>query len=271
MRKLTKQLKKFYRKLIVPHFHSFPNYIIIGTMKGGTTSLYSYLCMRPDVHPATAKEIHYFDNHYHQGTSWYKTHFPMKKEMLPGQITGESSPYYLAHPCVPERIYRLLPEVKLIVLLRNPVERAYSHYQHNRRLNREPLTFDKALESEDERIAGEEKKMSDNPKYCSYNHPVFSYKRRGLYAEQLKRWLQYFPREQLLIIKSEDFFDNPKLITDQVCEFLGLKPYENGVYEKHNYFGSYSNMSEESRILLSEYFAPYNKELYNLLGVDYNW
>jgi hypothetical protein len=271
MKKISRQFHKFYRHVIAPHFCALPNFIIIGTMKGGTSSLYSYLVERPDVHPAATKEIHYFDNYYSKGLKWYKSQFPQKNKMHSGQITGESSPYYLAHPCVPGRIRKALPQVKLVVLLRNPVDRAYSHYQHNCRLKREPLTFEKALDAEEGRIAGEAQKMLNDPKYCSYNHPVFSYKTRGNYEEQLQRWFTYFPCEQFLIIKSEDFFDYPKQMTNQVSEFLELPPYEDIEYKKYNYFGQYSDMSEDIRNQLVDYFKPYNQRLYTLLGVDFNW
>lgn len=271
MKYLSRPLNIFYTKHVASHFRALPSYIIVGTMKGGTTSMYAYLCMHPNVCSASAKEVHYFDFNYTRGMSWYKMHFPLKKNILPGHITGEASPYYLAHPCVPERIYKVLPEVRLIAILRNPIERAYSHYQHNRRLKVEPFTFEDALELEDERIAGEEQRLLENSSYQSHNHAAFSYKKRGQYAEQLKRWFQYFKREQMLILKSEDLFRDPGQVTSQVFGFLGLDVCKEIQYEKHNYFGGYSNMPANARARLAEHFSPYNQELYNLLGVDYNW
>lgn len=250
---------------------TWPDYIIIGTMKGGTSSLYQYLTLHPEVLPANSKETHYFDINYHEGKNWYRTNFVKKKYKLPGQLTGEASPYYIFHPLAAERVARLLPEIKLIALFRNPTERAYSHYQHSCRTKVETQSFEQALKLEPERLAGEKEKMLRDPKYHSQHYQMFSYLARGRYAEQLKVWFRYFRREQFLILKSEDMFAMPQEMMNKVFDFFSLPPHIGSEFKKYNYHGEYSDMPETARKQLNEYFEPYNKELYELLDMDFNW
>ena len=143
-----------------------PDFIIIGTQKGGTTSLYRYLIEHPCVAPIYIKEPHFFDIYFYKGLQWYRAHFPTAVEKYYARhiqkhdlITGEASPYYLFHPQAARRVAKTLPKARLIVLLRNPIDRAYSQYQHQTRQDGvEPLTFEEALECEEKRLAGEEEK-----------------------------------------------------------------------------------------------------------------
>lgn len=258
-------------KKTVAFTRTWPDYIIIGTMKGGTSSLYQYLTLHPEVLPADSKETHYFDINYHEGKNWYRTNFVKKKYKLSGQITGEASPYYIFHPLVAERIAKLLPEIKLIALFRNPTERAYSHYQHSYRTKVETQSFEQALKLEPERLAGEKEKMLRDPKYHSQHCQMFSYLARGRYAEQLKVWFRYFRREQFLILKSEDMFTMPQETMNKVFDFLTLPFHHSTEFKKYNYHGEYSDMPESIRKQLDEYFEPYNNELYELLGIDFKW
>src|SRR5438874_1739426 len=184
-----------------------PDFIIIGTQKGGTTSLYRYLIEHPCIAPIYIKEPHFFDIYFYKGLQWYRAHFPttvgkyyarhIQKHDL---ITGEASPYYLFHPQAARRVAKTLPKARLIVLLRNPIDRAYSQYQHQtRQRGVEPLTFEEALECEEKRLAGEEEKLLKDDKYCSFNHRHYSYLARSKYIEQLPTWMSIFPKEQFLI------------------------------------------------------------------------
>ena len=119
-----------------------PNFLIIGAQRCGTTSLYNYLIQHPQIVPSSKKEVHFFDLNFHLGQSWYEKHFP---EVSDNILTGEASPYYIFHPLCPKRIFDYDPSVKLIVILRNPIDRAYSHYRHIVRLGHEPLKFEDAL------------------------------------------------------------------------------------------------------------------------------
>lgn len=247
--------------------HPVPDYLIIGTQRGGTTSLYHYLTSHPRVLPATGKELHFFDIQYKNGLDWYRSQFPL--DSMRGSVTGEASPYYLFHPLVPGRVREALPHARLIALLRNPVDRAYSHYQMAVRLNAESLSFEEALEREEERLDGEVERIC-NGDYYSYNHQFYSYRSRGLYAEQLDRWRRHFPDEQLLIFRSEDFYGDPSAALTRVTDFLGLSRLDSFDATLFN-DGVYAPMEAATRRRLAEYFEPHNRRLGDLLGMDMGW
>jgi hypothetical protein len=191
--------------------------------------------------------------------------------MRDGALTLDASPYYLVHPVVPERAAALLPGARLIALLRNPIDRALSHYQHEVRGRREPLSFAEAIAAEAERLAGEEERLRSDPGYYSYNFHRYSYTRRGIYVEQLRRWLQHFPRSQLLVLQSERLFRDPVATTALVHDFLGLRPHRLERYEPF-LAGKYNPaIPGELRMRLAGFFEPHNRELYDWLGEEYDW
>ena len=175
-----------------------PEFIIIGSQRSGTTSLYNYLAGHPYVLPAIVKEVHFFDLAFNNGLNWYRGHFPFTTNGKDGQriITGEASPYYIFHPHAPGRIARIFPGMKIILLLRNPVDRAFSHYQHEASLGFERLPFDEAVEKESSRLQGEIEKMEQDENYRSFNHQHYSYLSRGIDADQVKTWMKYFPKNR---------------------------------------------------------------------------
>lgn len=257
-------------------FRVVPDYIIIGGQRCGTTALNRYLWEHPSVIPAMYKEVHFFDLEYGRGLPWYLGHFPTARyrshvaSRAGGiAITGEATPYYLFHPLVPERIAATLPHVRLIVLLRDPVRRAISHYHHERKLGIETLGLTEALGAEDERLAGEEARIVEDPGYASFAHQHFSYKARGRYAPQLSRWLARFPAERLLIIDAHALFGDPAREFARVTSFLGLPAVPRGSFGSHNAL-RYGGEPEASA-QLREYFRPHNQELYELLGTDLGW
>ena len=265
-----RRLRAEYRQL-TGTLRGLPSALIIGTQKGGTTFLFDYLVQHPDVLPPLNKEIHYFDLNYARGVTWYRARFPYSYQLRGRAMTLDASPYYLAHPLVPQRVTGLLPGAKLIVLLRNPVDRAFSHYQHEVRGGRESLSFPQAIERESERLAGEEERLRQEPAYYSYNHHRYSYMLRGVYIEQLRRWAQHFPRSQLLVLQSEWLFRDPAAATVAVQGFLGLRPQRFERYEP-SYQGNYERgMSADLRTRLASYFEPYNRELYQWLGQEFDW
>lgn len=256
---------------------SKPDFVIIGAQKCGTSSLYSYLRLHPLMKPALRKEIHFFDNHYHKGLDWYLAHFPRRELRSDGNagseqysVSGEASPYYLFHPVVPKRVLTHLPDAKLIVLLRNPIDRAYSQYHAEVRRGHEDLSFEQALEREPERLQGEEEKLIADETYVSPRHRYFSYCARGVYILQLQRWLDFFLRENILILKAEDLFDQPQRTVGQILEFLELPPRHMDIGRANN-VGSYRSLDPKTRQWLSDYFKPYNKDLYEYLGADLGW
>ena len=265
-----RQLHTNYREL-TGTLRGLPSALIIGAQKGGTTSLYSYLVQHPDVLAPLSKEIHYFDLNYARGATWYRARFPFSHQLRGGALTLDASPYYLAHPQVPPRAAQLLPDAKLVALLRDPVARAFSHYQHEVRGGRESLSFGEAIEREPERLAGEEERLRQDPAYYSYNHHRYSYMLRGLYVEQLRGWVRHFARAQLLVLQSEWLFRDPAAATAAVYQFLGLRPHRLERYEPV-YQGNYvDGMPPNLRNRLRAYFEPYNRELYAWLGEEFDW
>ena len=227
----------------------------------------------PLIAPAVAKEVHFFDNHFQRGAAWYWDQFPAESAITPGTITGEASPYYIFHPLAAKRAAELLPAARLIAILRDPVDRAFSHYQHERRRGKEPLSFRDALASEDERLRGEVKKIVETPGHRSVSHQFYSYRSRGCYIDQLEEWLRYFPRENLLILIAEHFYDAPGTIVQQVIDFLHLPALPSrppASYEKHN-LAEYPKLDAELRTELAAFYARYNQRLARFLGTDLPW
>jgi hypothetical protein len=242
-----------------------PDFIIIGTQKGGTTSLYRSLSQHSDVGQSLMGEDHFFSWQYDQGIDWrhYLARFPLRGEVA---SVGVSSPSYLFHPLAPERVHRALPQVKLIALLRNPIDRAYSQHQMNFRKGIEPLPFEEAIAAEPERLRARSDCSDAGWRAASH----ISYLTRGLYAEQLQRWFDHFPQEQVLVIKSETFFALPDEIFAQTLRFLDLSAWQPDKYKISNP-GAYEQMRPETRVRLMEYFAPHNRRLFALLGEDFGW
>ena len=205
--------------------------------------------------------MHFFDHddRYERGIGWYLAHFPLRDEAA---VTGEASPQYLFHPGVPQRVRATLPDARFIALLRNPVDRAYSSYRLMVHRRHEPLSFEDALASERERLSRLDRGRR-GPRRRSYA-------KRGLYLEQLERWLAVFPRERFLILKSEDLNDDPERIVHQTLAFLGLPPWTPSDFTAHN-SGRYPPMDPATRKRLAEYFAPHNRRLYAFLGRDLGW
>ena len=212
--------EKYYTLTAV--LRPLPNFLIIGAQKSGTTSLFHYICQHPRVFANDYKEIHFFDHHYQQGANWYRSHFPLAGRLLPGRCMGEATPYYFCHPHAPRRIANLLPKVKLIAVLRNPVERAISHYFHEKKKGREQLPILEAMQQEEERCAGEWQRLLEDASYFSQAHQSFSYKQRGMYIEQLQCYWNFFSKEQILILESIRLFSQPQTVLKQVFTFLGI-------------------------------------------------
>ncbi len=276
----TPVLEKLYRGVTHP-LRLLPDFLIIGAQRGGTTSLYHYLQAQLCLELTATKELHFFDRRFHEGLAWYRAHFPTLLEKYFAQsfhrrafLTGEATPGYLFHPHAPKRVADVLPHVKLIVLLRNPVDRAYSHYHHIVDLGYEHLSFEEAIHWEEERIGEERKRMLADEGYESYSYEHFSYLSRGRYVEQLQVWMRLFPFEQFLILKSEDFYADPVSILQQVLTFLEVPQKQRHLplkdYAQHNHKTS-SQMDAALRTRLLEYFRSHNAALYNFLGVHFGW
>ena len=251
-----------------------PDLIIIGAQKSGTTSLFVYLSQHPHLLPSYVKEVHFFDgglnpnvDNFNSGETWYRAHFPLKKNASNKKVF-EASPLYLFNPLAPQRISELIPEVKLIAILRNPVERAISHFFHEKRGGGESLPIMEALQSEEKRL----EPIIDKQDYKSNLFIHHSYKNRGLYHDQLKRYLKFFPMGSILVINSEDLFTQPDDTLRRVFQFVGVDTeFTINDLKPRNVRSNRNKIDPDVYEYLEDYFRPHNQELYKLIGEDYGW
>jgi Sulfotransferase domain len=259
-----------------------PDFVIIGAKRGGTTSLYNYILEHPSIRPLfpgrqRIKGAHYYDSNYARGLRWYRSHFPLEAGgrhiVRPGlrpAIAGEASPYYLFHPLAAERLARDFPDVAIIVNLRDPVERAYSHYKEQTFHGRETLSFEAALDAEDDRLHGEAERIASEPGYLSVAHEHLSYLAQSRYLDMLPRWFSLFPREQLHITASEDFYADPDRHVNEIWRFLGLAPRKLVSRTRHNARPA-PDIRLETRERLQDAVADHNRGLEELLARSLPW
>jgi Sulfotransferase domain len=255
-----------------------PSFLIVGTQRGGTTSLFKAMLQHPSfVPPRLRKGVHYFDTAYPHGWRWYLGHFPRRSqiEQLSARlgtpvVTGEASPYYMWHPAVPSRIARDLPGVKLIVLLRDPVERAYSGHAHEFARGFETEPFARALELEPSRLAGERERLLADPAYQSHAVQHQAHASRGQYVDQLEALAAAVGRDRLLVLDSHEYFTDPPPVFARVCEFIGVPDASEVVHDQHN-ARPRSDMDPGVRQRLLDHFAPYDERLAAWLGFPPSW
>ena len=278
MDKRPKERKLKRYKIWTGPLRLLPDFIIIGGQKCGTTTLYDNVVKHPMVGKSYRKEVHYFNHNFKRGLNWYRANFPTvfskiwRKGFLrqPYKV-GEATPYYIFHPLAAQRAHNLVPNAKLILLLRNPVDRAYSHYQMEVRRGNEDLpTFEEALEKEEARLANYEAELKKDPLYYCFSHHHHAYKGRGRFAEQLAVWDKYYPREQMLILTSSELSAKPTETYNRLFEFTGLPHFDLGELKRSN-VGKYDKMKPETRQYLVDYFRPHNQRLYEMVGRDLGW
>jgi hypothetical protein len=257
-----------------------PSFLICGGQRCGTTSLYRALADHPVVVKAVLhKGVHYFDTDYHRGMRWYRAHFPLRATAalvesrwgVPAQ-TFESSPYYMYHPHAGPRIAADLPGVRLVVLVRDPVERAYSQHAHElaRGFETEP-DFERALDLEPSRVDGELDRMLADPGYYSFSHQHHAYRARGEYATHLRRLADLVGRDRLHVIEAERFFAKPEESYDGVLDFLGLPRLGYPAFEQHNARPRAETMPARVAAELREHFREYDQQLCAFLGREVSW
>jgi len=223
------------------------------------------------------KSSHYFYKHYDRGDNWYRSFFPLQTTRVARSVahkgtavSGEASPYYLFDPRVPQRVAETLPDAKIIVLLRDPVERAYSHYRERVHEGVEELSFTDAVQAETGRLRGELERMLSEPLYYSEPHDWYSYRSRGVYEPQIRSWRQMVPSENLLVIRSEDLYEHPRGTLSSILGFLGLPDLQLKDFPRHNYHPA-NGMSPQIREELTAFYAPENQKLYELINRDMGW
>jgi tetratricopeptide (TPR) repeat protein len=249
-----------------------PNFLIIGSGKSGTSSLYQYICGHPQVLPAITKEIGYFDinRRYRNGINWYLSHFPQIMEQ-DNFLTGEATPSYLYRYQVAERILQVFPQIKLIVILRNPIERAISAYYHAVKDQGELRSLENAIDEEIKILEEFTDPLEIMATKYKFNHRLEpKYIVWGLYYYFLKHWLELFPKKQLLILHSYELFNHPELTTNKVFSFLGLPNYRLEKYVKYT-AGNYQAINSQLHQKLSSCFKVHNQKLESYLDIKFNW
>jgi len=242
---------------------SAPNFLIIGQAKCGTSSLYKYLTQHPQILPAIEKEIRFWSHNFTKGLDWYLAHFPAISAEQ-NFLTCEATPGYLDSREAALSVFREFPRMKLIVLLRNPVDRIVSHYYMCAKQNRDNRSVEKAI------LSGLKVMTTKSNGNSAHNVNFNNYLKRSQYIEPLRRWMELFPKKQFLILRSEDLFITPATTINQVFEFLEVEPYQLQEYPKKN-SGSYPPIPESIRRTLSDYFLPYNQQLEEYLDRKFNW
>lgn len=254
-----------------------PDFLVVGAQRAGTTTLYRILSEHPGVlRPTQSKGIGYFDEEHHRGMRWYRAHFPLARAArrgrggLPRRLTFESRGYYLHHPLAPARIAAELPDVKIVVVVREPVERAYSAYRHEHARGFEDLDFPTALEREEERLAGEVEAMVADPDYRSHAHRHQAYLARSRYAEQVRRFVDALGPERVHVVDAGHLFTDPGPELERLEDFLGLERWQPARVEQWNARPS-SPLEPGLAARLDEYFAPHDEALAALTGRRPSW
>ena len=254
-----------------------PSFLIIGAGKSGTTSLFEYVFAHPATSRPTHKEINYFTHQWERlSAHWYRGQFPTAFRRMyiscrhgARLVTGEASTSYLFRPDVPLRVRRTIPDVRLIATLRNPVDRAISDYHYSLAMGAERATLQEALEKEAERLA-RSPELLENPSYERLPLGTRRYLAAGVYDKQFERWLDYFPREQLLVIESEHLFADPHSTMRKVYGHLRLSPFELPRLAVHGQ-GAYPEADVKVTAYLHDFFAEPNRRLVELLRQDFSW
>jgi hypothetical protein len=263
-------------RIITSSIRVLPDFILFGGTRSGVMTLTKYIQEHPNVY--TVRNVHFFEYTSSNKVEWYKRHFPtnfyknyFKLKHKQKLVVGESTGTYLFHSEVSKRIKEHIPNVKLIVMLKNPIKTIYSRYYVFRNEGLESSSFEDVIKMEMERI-----KIGDERNELRINNPEFghivnfNYLRHCYYAEKLKNWLKEFKKEQILILTNDEFNTDIDKTLKKTFEFLDLPNHTIKNKIKHN-VGKYPKMHESTRKLLVDYFRPHNQELYNLIGKELDW
>jgi hypothetical protein len=251
---------------------AFPNVFIIGIQKCGTTSLEKYLSEHPMILPSYYKEMKYFDLFHFKSPGWYLAHFPFQKQLSGGKITIDATPDYIFYPKAAQQIKALMPDARFLVVVRDPVDRAFSHYLYSKRRGYEDLPFMAALENEEIRIEKEREMLVKEGSGFAWRYRENSYKQRSLYCQQLRHWFRFFPKDRFMIIDAEKLKNNRQAAYDEILTFLNLPPHALGSTREYNKApGDEKKMTEAEEDYLKAFYKEANAQLFQLLGREFDW
>tara|TARA_B100000676_G_C18080343_1_gene850705 strand:+ start:82 stop:921 length:840 start_codon:yes stop_codon:yes gene_type:complete len=272
---LKKLLSASYQRFVKRGFSGItaskrvlPNFIISGTVRSGTTSLYYNICEHPSIISAAYDEIGFFDSNYHLGVNWYRSMFPTEKEMnevmkkTGSSVTGEDTPFYFWKEEAIKRIFEILPNVKIIAIFRNPIDRAYSNYNLGLRAKTEELEFEDAIDDEIKFLKKHTFRESIDRRR--------SYISKGMYEKQIQLWFNVFPKKQIHILSTEDMQKYPNDTLQKIFKFLELEEYNIKNPQKQKQ-AEYKKMNEETRKKLLEFYKPHNEKFFEIIQKRFDW
>ena len=262
--------RRFWLRRATGPFRCLPDFFLLGEMKCATSSFFNALSKHPQIASPLRKEVHYFTKGYHLGSNWYRSHFPLKfrrnNDGHRSLLTGEATPDYFYFPPAARRIKELVPKARFIILLRNPVERAVSHYHHEVRMGRETLSFEDAVDAEDVRI---EEARGTTAEDETRLHA--SYVDRAGMRQACSAGMTISTRVAFLVLNSSDFEKDSRRELNAAADFLEIAPFGENIEDSRRNAGIYSKPSSPVIDRLNERFAAENSKLCALLGRDFHW
>ena len=251
-----------------------PDFLVIGAKRCGTTSLYQHLPEHPCISKSPHDNMGFFNDNFHLGVNWYKSFFPTTftrnkiKSKFGDFLAFDVTTKYMEEESTANNVYQTKPNMKIIIILRNPVDRAYSQYHLSVRQTAERRSFEDVVEENMNRLNKESHEhYKIKPKFSAKED---NYLKKGLYALQLRYWLKIFPRENILIVSTEEFESNQQIIYNKIFEFLNISKFEVKNTKKMQK-GNYPPIKSETRNLLLDYFRPHNHELFELINMEFDW
>lgn len=264
--------KQMFGYNIYPYnfLRKLPDFIIIGSQKAASSSLHHYLSLHTNILTPPIKETQFFNMNYDRELNYYKSIFPVHKR---DKLVFESISDYLSHPLAPKLCHKFLPNIKIIVTLREPVSRAFSHFNFVKNYEGEPLdmSFEEAISLEEKRIESALNSIESNRYYSAAALSRYGYKRNGEYAKHIKNWLKYYPINQFKFVDFNNIKTDLNIVMTELSEFLNI-PYEGVVIKKIQNKSRYNiKLNPNTKEKLTSYYSRQNKELFSIIGQNLYW
>ena len=279
----TNSLKKYlYRKIkynllqrnfsgVTASLRRLPDFLVIGGKRCGTTTLYEFLRQHPSISNPPFDHMGFFDDNYRLGIDYYRSFFPIKNKRNDLMLNYDVTTSYLANPHVPERMHKHMPNVKLIILLRNPTTRAWSEYNSNLRTNKNLGTFESYIENEFDDLKNYNFFDKVNKNDYELTDPTKNFLKKGLYVYYLKKWFNLFPKKNFLILPTEIFAENENYVFKKIFEFLDLSNHEIKNLKRMEKVTYRNTLNPETKIKLDKFFVSPNKELFQIIDQKFDW